>query len=354
MQNQKSKGRKNKSGLSPGTLMYVGDERQHRPSISIIDFNESMVEELTEIRPADCSRIKSKDTISWLNITGVHDISLIRQIGKIFSIHSLALEDIVTTTQRPKVESYPDHLLIFMRMAYLSSEGRINYEQISLLLANSYVICFQELPGDVFDTLRSRLRSGNERLRKHGADYLAYCIMDAIVDRYFTILEHVGDKLEEYDEKALISYEDFSLEEIHILKKEVYSLRKAVLPLRELLSSLRSLESEKIRQETYVYFRDLVDHVLQVNDQIDSSREWLNSITDLYMSQLSNRINQIMKVITVLASIFIPLTFITSLYGMNFEYMPELSFRYSYFILLGVMTVISAVVIIYFKKIKWL
>ena len=293
--------------------------------------------------------------MTWININGVHDPEIIERIGKQFKIHLLVLEDILNTGQRPKYDDFDDYIFVVLKMLYYDAENsEIAVEQVSLIIGENYVISFQEKEGDVFNPIRDRIRSAKGRIRKMKADYLAYALLDAVVDNYFLILEKIGDKVEHMEEELVENPTPHILQTVHNLKRETLYLRKFIWPLREVISNLERGESSLINDSTRIYLRDVYDHTIQVIDTVETLRDMISGILDIYLSSLSNRMNEVMKTLTIFAAIFIPLTFIAGLYGMNFEYMPELKIRWAYPALLGVMFVIGISFVIYFKKKKWL
>lgn len=309
----------------------------------------------------ECFPFKDKPTVSWINIDGIHDTDLIEKVGKQFGLHPLLLEDIVNTGQRPKMEDFDEHLFIVLKMFYYHEKrDEVISEQISLILGKTYVISFQEEAGDVFDPIRDRIRKCKGRIRKMGADYLAYALLDAVVDNYFGVLERFGEKIERIEENLVVDPNPEKLHAIHSLKREMVLLRKSVWPLRELVSGLERSESPLITESTGIYLRDVYDHTIQVIDTIETFRDMLSGMVDLYMSSISNKMNQVMQVLTIIATIFIPLTFIAGVYGMNFDpatspfNLPELGWYWGYPMVWVVMIVVAILMIIYFKKKNWL
>ncbi len=347
---------KKKLGVAPGTLVHVGEPSQERITINLIDYDsEQFHEELLAIDDVQrCCQLKASPSISWININGVHEIGHIEALGNCFNLHPLVLEDILNTDHRPKVEDYEDYLFLVLKMLFYDREGGIHTEQVSLVLGPNYVLSFQEKTGDVFDGVRDRLRIAKGRIRKQGADYLAYALMDAIVDGYFSILEQIGDEIEEMEQELVTDPSPQTLNRIHNFKREMILLRKAVWPLRELISALQRGESRLIAETTAIYLRDVYDHTIQVVDTVETFRDLIAGMLDLYLSSISNRMNEVMKVLTIIATIFIPLTFFAGIYGMNFEYMPELKWRWGYFGLWGVMLAISAGMLIFFRRKRWI
>ena len=344
-----------KAGLAPGTLVYVGKKRTSKIKISVIDYNKDKVEEKVVKKVEDVFPYKDKPNITWINVDGIHDIEIIKKIGKNFNLHPLIMEDIVSTRQRPKIEDFGDYLFVVLKMMYYDEKKhKINFEQVSLIVGQNYVISFQELEGDIFDPIRERIKDPKRKIRERGADYLAYALMDSIVDNYFSIIERIGEKIEGIEGKLVKNPSVESLQIINNLKREIIFVRKSIWPLRELLNSLSKSESKLIKKETGVYFRDVYDHTIQVIDTVETSRDMLSGMLDIYLSSISNRMNEVMKVLTIFASIFIPLTFVAGIYGMNFDFMPELKWKYGYFMMLGIMLSIGFGLFFYFRKKKWI
>jgi magnesium transporter len=310
-----------------------------------------------EIQPAEvCVPPKDKNMITWVNIDGIHNLQIIETVGKCFQLHPLTLEDIVNTGQYPKVEDYGNYLFIVLKMLYYNSEiNEIEVEQVSLCLGSHFVLSFQEETGkDVFSSVRERIRTGKGRMRKMGADYLTYSLIDAIVDSYFLILEDLGEKLEILEDRVVQEPVQKTLQEIHQFKRELIFLRKSVWPLREVISFLERGDSAIIQESMHVYFRDIYDHTVRVIETIETFRDILSGILDIYLSSTSNRLNAIMKVLTIIATIFMPLTFLAGVYGMNFKYMPELEWHWGYPLILLVMVSIALLMLAFFRKKKWL
>jgi magnesium transporter len=344
-----------KAGLSPGSLVHIGDKKIETIKITLMNYDpENLVE--TQL-PAVEASFPYRDTppVSWINVDGLHEIEVIEKIGAHFGIHPLVLEDIVNTGQRTKAEEFENYIYIVLKMLiYDETVDHITAEQVSLILGPHFLFSFQEKEGDVFEFVRERIRKSRGRIRKSGCDYLAYALMDAVVDHYFVILEKLGDKIEFLEEQMLEKTASWMLEDIHHLKREMIFLRKQVWPLREVLNSLIKDPSELIGETTRVFLRDVYDHSIQVIDTIESFRDVLSGLSDLYLSTVSNRMNEVMKVLTVIATIFIPLTFIAGIYGMNFEFMPELKWHWAYPVLWLVLIFIAYAMISLFRKKKWL
>ena len=351
-----AKKRTKKAGLPSETLVYTGEKKDEKISIHIIDYDEQhfLETELTTIEA--CIPYKDKPTVTWINVDGVHNVPMLEKIGNCFGLHRLVMEDIMNTDQRPKMEDFGDYFYIVFKMLSSGRNGDVVIEQISLILGSNFVLSFQEggVEGDVFNLIRERLRSGKGRIRKMGADYLAYSLLDAVVDNYFVILEKFGDKIELLETELVENPTQKTVQRLYQLKRELIFLHNAVWPLREVVNGLGKHESPLIRQTTVPYLRDVYDHVIHIIDSVDIYREMLTSMLDMYLSSVSNRLNEVMKVLTVIATIFMPLTFIAGVYGMNFKYMPELAWRYGYPLVLFVMLGIGVAMLFYFKRKKWL
>jgi magnesium transporter len=347
--------RAKKAGLPPGTLIYTGEKKVDAVRITVIDYDEQHCDEKQVRTVEECIPFKVTPTVTWVNIDGLHDVDVVEKLGRAFEFHPLILEDILNTGQRPKFEDYEKDVFIVLKMlGYNGEQQTVETEQVSLILGRNFVISFQERVGDVFDSVRERLRNAKGRIRKQGADYLAYALLDAIVDSYFLILEKVGDKIELLEDELVSDPEEQTLQAIYRLKREMISLRRSIWPMRELIGGIQRSESELIAESTDVYLRDIYDHTIQIIDTIESFRDVVAGMLDTYLSSISNRMNAVMKVLTIIATLFIPLTFIVGVYGMNFEYMPELRWRYGYPTVWAVMLAITIVMLVYFRRKKWL
>ncbi len=352
---EKIKKRSGKAGLPPGTLIHTGAKKTEEPKITIIDYDEEHFQEKQAKSIEECVVFKDQPTVTWINIDGLHQIELMEKLGECYGLHPLVLEDILNINQRPKVEDYENYLYIVVRMLSAQDKTRqIESEQVSLILGQNFVLSFQEDVGDVFDPIRERIRNGKGRIRKMGADYLAYGLLDAIVDNYFIIFEKLGERIETLEEQLVTSPAVQTLREIHALRREMIFLRKAVSPLREVIGRLERGESPLVKESTTIYLRDVYDHTIRVMDTLDTFRDMLSGMLDIYLSSVSNRLNSVMKVLTIIATVFMPLTFLAGVYGMNFKYMPELEWRWGYPFIWLVMIVIGVSMLIYFKRKKWL
>jgi len=348
------KSRTQKAGLPPGTLVHLGERREDSSRINIFKYSEENLEE-KEIKIGEIpEKLPGEGEVLWVNIDGLHEVEIIERIGEIFSLHPLVLEDILSTDQRPKVEDYGEFLFLVLPMFYFSTdEDTIIAEQVSLILGNNFIISFQEQQGDVFSELRRRLRTKKGLLRRRGADYLFYGLLDSIVDAYFLILEKVGEDIEAIDDLLLEKTDSGLLREIHRVKREMIFLRRSVWPLREAIAKLERRETTLISESTLIYLRDVYDHVIQIIEAVETSRDLISGIMDIYLSTVSNRMNEVMKVLTIIATIFIPLTFVAGIYGMNFVFMPELEWSWGYPLVLLVMGLIALGMILFFRRKRW-
>jgi magnesium transporter len=342
-------------GLPPGALIHIGDKKTEKVKISVIDYSLDKVEEREVKNVEECFSFKEKPTVTWINVDGLHEIEVFEKLGECFEIHPLVLEDILNTDQRPKMEDLEKHIFLILKMLHIDDKTHEIYsEQVSLILGNNFVISFQESIGDVFDSVRERIRKGKGRIQKMGTDYLVYCLIDAIVDNYFLILEKIGDKVESLEEDLVNNPKTEILQMIYNLKREMIYLRKSVWPLREVINALLREESKLIKKETHIYLRDLYDHTIQTIDTIETFRDMISGMLDIYMSSVSNKMNEVMKVLTIFAAIFIPLTFIVGVYGMNFQYMPELSIPWAYPTVWIIIISVGVTLLGYFRYKKWI
>jgi magnesium transporter len=344
-----------KPGLPPGTLIHVGEKKIEKIRIRVIDYDEEHMEERDLDTIDECIPYKDKPTVTWINIDGLHEVDVIEKIGINFGLHPLVLEAIVHTEQRPKMEDFEDYIFIITKMlSYDENENQLQAEQFSLVLSHNYILTFQERVGDVFEPVRERLRKGKGRIRKRPPDYLAYALIDAVVDHYFLVLEKISEKVESLEEELIAEPTPGTLQTIHHLKRELIFLRKSVWPLRELIGALERGESGLIEHATTVFLRDVYEHTIQVIDTVETLRDMVSGMLDVYLSSVSNKMNEVMKVLTIIATIFIPITFIAGVYGMNFEIMPELKWPWAYPLVWLVMIAVGVTMLFYFKKKKWL
>jgi magnesium transporter len=341
------------SGLPPGTLVHVGEMRTQQVEIAILDYGEGEYTEKSGASVEDCAAFLDSESVTWINVVGLHDIGILKSIGESFQIHPLVMEDILNTEQRPKIQDMGDCVLVLLKM-YRPCEGSYESEQVGLILKNQCVLTFQEQKGDVFDPIRERVRANKGIVRKSKADYLLYALIDSVVDGYFPYLERMSELLEETEARILESPDIVSLRDLHTKKQELIAIRKIVWPVREITSYLEHGDSPLIDPATYIYLRDVYEHVIQIADTTESLRDVVSGLLEIYLSTSSFKTNEVMKVLTIIATIFIPLTFVVGIYGMNFAHMPELGMKEAYPIVLGGMAVIAGGMIIYFKRKKWL
>ncbi|MDP3111505.1 MAG: magnesium/cobalt transporter CorA [Thermodesulfovibrionales bacterium] len=350
------KKRSRKAGLPPGSLIHIGDKKKEEVKITVIDYDEGSFQEKVIAEIQECFTFKDKPTVTWINVDGIHKVEIPEKLGECYGFHPLIIEDILNSDQRPKIEDFGDYIYIVLKMLNLDSRtNSIISEQVSLILGPNFVISFQEgHEGDVFNPVRERLRAGKGKIRKMGADYLAYSLIDSIVDNYFIILEKLGEKIESLEERLVTNPTGNVLREIHNLKREMLFLRKSVWPLREVISTMAKGESSLIHPSTGIYLRDIYDHTIHVVDTIETFRDMVSGMLDIYLSSMSNRMNAVMKVLTIIATIFMPLTFLAGVYGMNFKHMPELEWKFGYPLIVLVMLIVVLIMLYFFRKKKWI
>lgn len=344
-----------KLGTRPGSVIYTGEKESQNLFIEAFDFTLESLEEKQFKNVEDVFKYKLSKSVTWININGLNHVEAIEKLGNHYNLHPLTLEDIVNISQRPKIEEYDDYLFVVLKMLYYDTDENIVSEQVSFILGENYVLTFQESDIDVFDGLRERIRHGKGRIRGLGSDYLLYALIDAVTDHYFIIIETMGNKIEDLEDNL---FNGFTKDEISVqiqnLKREVLRIRRNIFPLREIINKIEKTESTLIKDKTLHFFRDIYDNVIQISENIDIYREMIWGLMDMYMTTISNKMNEVMKVLTIMATIFIPLTFIAGIYGMNFDNIPELHYEYSYYILWGVMIILFLGMIYYFKRKKWL
>ncbi len=346
--------RTKKAGLSPGTLIHVGETRSAPVTVDVVTYDASEVVELKNIQP-DRLPSPAEKAITWVRIDGIENVEVIEAIGQKYNLHPLLLEDILNSEQRPKIEDFGDYLFIVMKMiSWNQSKGQHSSDQVAIILAESLVISIHENENAFFNPIRERILNGKGRIRSMGSDYLAYALMDAIVDNYFTVFDKLGESIEQLEEHLVTNPHTSALQTINYLKREVIFLRRSIWPLREIVTVMERRESPLIRQGTIVYLRDLYDHTIQIIDSIEMIRDILTGMLDIYISSIGNKTNQVIKVLTIIATIFIPLTFLVGVYGMNFEYMPELAWRWGYPLIWTLVIGIGGGMLYYFRRRKWL
>ncbi len=346
------KKKKHNVGAPPGELYYSGKVQEGRVKLTLIQYSENEFLEQDFYDLSELVKAKKEGLLKWINIDGIHKLELIEHLGKQYNIHPLTLEDIVHVESRPKFEDYGHYVVAIMKMLYY--ENHVHSEHLSIVLFEDTVISFQEPHGgDAFDIIRNRLRQAKGRIRKMHADYLFYALIDAVVDCYFSVIEKVSEKVEQLDEEIIYDKHRLANLKIHDLKREVVFLRKQLGPAREMVNNIVRNETDLIKESNDAYLRDLQDHIIRALDSIESFRETLAGIMDVYLSNNSFKMNEAMKALTVISSIFIPVTFIVGVYGMNFKYMPELQSPYAYWILWGIMLTIMIGMGVYFKRKRW-
>ena len=354
-----------KGGLPPGSLIHIGEDHRTESRISLVSYGPKGIESRMLESIADLGDTQGADTVTWINIAGLADIEAVEAVGAQFGIHRLVLEDILNTHQRPKCEHHENFIYLVLKGLVVPKPGTevadhqglksgIQYQQISILLLDKFVITFEETSGQTFDPIKQRLQTSRGRLRAMGSDYLAYELLDTIVDQYFEYEEYMAEQIEAVEEELLLNPTRETLIRIQRLKRELIKIRRVVSPLRELLNGLLRSDSNLIHSGTQIYLRDVFDHCLRITETLDSYRDMTTGLLDIYISSISNRMNEIMKVLTVFASIFIPLTFITGIYGMNFDNMPELQWPWAYPTLWILFVSIPGGLLVYFKRKQWL
>lgn len=344
-----------KRGLPPGSLVYIGNERTEQVEIDLFHYNPEACHEMLLTDFSECASYITDPDPTWVNISGIHDAAVMEAVGSAFGLHNLVLEDIMNTDHRPKTEEFDEHIFFTLKMLmYDETTDTVDREQVSFILTRSALISFQEHKGDVFEPIRERIRQGKGRVREKKTDYLVYLLIDIVIDNYFSIIEQVGNRVDELEEIALTDPPADFLSTLQNLKKQLIILRKSVFPLRESIGFIEKGESKFIKKDTLKYFRDVYDHTISVIDAIETSRETLSAVKDIYLSTMSNKMNHTMKVLTVMASIFIPLTFIAGIYGMNFDHMPELHYEYGYEMVWVAMILVTLGMVVYFRRKGWI
>lgn len=338
----------------PGSLMYFGN-KDKTIDIDIISYNKTFLHKQEVTSMTEALSFISEKNCTWLNINGLNNIEEIRKAGEFTHLHSLLLEDVLDTEHRPKVEILDDNMLIIIKMIYFGKDGHFISEHLALILGKGYVISFQETEGeDVFEHLRRRLEVENSSIRKNKSDYLLFALLDAVIDNYFVVLDKISSKIEEIEDEIITNPREGMISEIQNLKKSAIYLQKSITPVREVINKIEKTEHRLITSETKHYFRDLHDHITHISENLATYRDILWGLTDTYMGAMSNKMNNIMRLLTLISTIFIPLTFIVGVYGMNFEFMPELHYKWAYPAVWIVMTIITLGMILYFRKKKWL
>lgn len=348
------KKRSKKAGLDPGALIHIGKAYVEKSKITLFRYDEASVVEKVVNSVAELSREKDQQGILWINVDGLQDVQLLGEIGALFGLHPLIVEDILNTDQRSKMEDFSDYIYVVLKNFYNHVDEDVHAEQVSVILGRNYVLSFMEKKSEVFDTIRDKLRANKGKMRKAGADYLAHHIIDNIVDQYFMMLEDIEEKIESLEDDLIKQTTPAKLQAIHNLKRKLIFMRKSLWPLRETISSLQRSDSPLIDEPNAIYFKDIFDHIIAIIDTVDTFRDMLSGMLDIYLSSASMRLNEVMKVLTVIATIFMPLTFLAGVYGMNFKHMPELEWTWGYFGLWGIMLTIAILMLMFFRRKKWL
>lgn len=353
---KKRQKQKSKLGLAPGSLVFTGLQKMAEVDISVLTYSES---EYSEIKPNSISEVisivKSFKGVTWINIDGLHEIKSIEELCTFLGVHKLSMEDILSVGQRPKLEEYSDYLQAVIKLLSIDpDEDSIEYEQLTFILKENTLITFQEKTGDVFNGVRSRIKEAKGNIRKRGADYLLYALLDSVVDHYFSILDIFSEKLEDLETELLDNPDKNTLNKLHLLRRETLLLRRTINPMSEMVGRFEKLEEPLVNSDIKVFIRDLYDHTSKVIENIEVLRDMTSGLLDLYMNTTSNRMNEIMKVLTIMSAIFIPVTFIAGLYGMNFVNMPELAYKNGYFLVLGIMLIVLIGMLIFLKRKKWI
>jgi magnesium transporter len=344
-----------KAGLAPGTIIHVGEVKTGKPRITLISYDKDTFEERIVESIEDCLLCKDPKTVSWINVDGVHQVDIVERIGTHFGLHPLVMEDIAHTDQRPKMEDFESYIYLVLKMLQFEEDiAGVKAEQVSIILGPGFVLSFQETEGDTFDAVRERLRNSKGRIRSSGSSYLAYALMDSIVDNYFVVLEKIGGFLEVLEENVIEDPTPAILQDVHGIKKEIIYLRRSVWPLREVIGKLERSESPLIEEVTLVFLKDIYDHTIRIIETAETYRDITSGIMDVYLSSVSNKMNEVMKTLTIIATIFIPLTFIAGVYGMNFRNMPELAWEWGYPAAWIIMALVSAFMLMYFRRKRWL
>jgi magnesium transporter len=343
-----------KVAQSPGTLHHVGVKKAEEVKISMIRYNPDTIDEKVLSPPYEFKPLRDFQGVSWLTMCGLHDVPALEAVGNHLELHPLVLEDILNTMHRPKLEEFDDYIFLVLKLLQFNREEmEVEVEQVSVVLAPGCTASFHEREGGVMETIFERLLKGRGRIRKMGPDYLFYALMDAVVDHYFLVLERLGEEIEKLEDQLLENPGRDIQQDLHFMKQELTVLRRMVFPLRDIVRELLKMESPLLNESSEAFFRDLYDHVIHIIETADIYRESLNGLRELYLSQVSSRMNEIMKVLTIIATIFIPLTFIAGVYGMNFDVMPETKWEYGYFAVWGVMIAVFVAMVLYFKRKKW-
>ncbi len=346
---------KSEIGLSPSELIFRGNKKIDQVQLRIIDFDQSTIEEKSIHSVKEILPYTKTNTVTWLNVDGLHDLELLKEIGEEFDLNKLILADVLETNARPKIHEYENCIFISIKMLqFANDDNKIKVENLSLIFNDNVLISFQELRGDVFEPVRDRIRNYKRTLRSSRTDYLAYALIDTVIDNYLYVLSTLGEKIESYEDLLLEEPDKKILEGINLYKKELNYISKGIKPAKDMILALSKLESDFIHEKNEIHFKELIHNINQASDTVDSYRELLSDQLNIYHMMISSKLNDIMKFLTIFSVIFIPLTFIAGIYGTNFDILPELHFEYGYYIMLGCMTVVAITMLFYFRRKKWL
>jgi magnesium transporter len=344
-----------KVGLPPGTVVHTGIDRTEKVTISIMEFAGDQMREYNADSIDDCSPPIDAKITKWVHVNGVHDVDLVKEVCELYKLHPIVIEDIPSVSQRPRIETMPSSVYIVLReYAFQQKNDKLHSEQVSIILGKNFVLSFQESSDDIFDSIRTRARRTGARIRSSGSDYLCYSLLDFLVDKYFVVLERIGDMIEDLEDDLIERATSDMLNRIYRIKRDLLSFRRHIWPLREVVLKLQRDMPSLVEEETLVFLRDLYDHVIRVTDLVETYRESITGMLDIYLSSVSNKMNEVMKVLTVVSTIFIPLTLMASVYGMNFIWMPELNFIYGYPIFLIAMFALTTILVLYFRRRNWI
>lgn len=343
------------AGLAPGTVIYVGEKNTRNLCIDVLSYDKSSYEYKTNISIVELLSLNATQKFTWISVNGLNHTEAIEKIGKNFKLHPLILEDIANTHQRPKIDEFEDYMYVVLKILSYDDDYNLCFEHVSFVLGKDYIITFSEADNDVFEGVRKRIQSNKGLVRESAPDYLLYLLMDAVVDDYFELIEDLGEQIGTLEESLFVNKQEFdTAQDIHHLKREIIKIRRMVFPVREMVKRIERTDHKLFTDKTQFYLRDLLDHTIQVSENIEIYRETISGLMDMYMSNISNKMNEVMKVLTIIATIFIPLTFIAGVYGMNFENMPGLKSKYAYHTLIGVMVLIFVGLLYFFRRKKWL
>lgn len=342
--------------MPPGSVIFTGNKKVEKIFVHYLQYDQNtLIEKVLDNHAETVFHTSEENKVDWYDMRGIHDSELIQLLGSVFDIHALILEDIADVHQRPKFEEYEDGVFVSIRaLDFDKSNHKVNTEQVTMYFKKGFLVSFQETESDLFDFVRKRIQSGKGKIRQRGSDYLAYAIIDLIVDNYFVVMEDIEEVIESLEDSLINNPDENMKGAIHDLKKELLVLRKSISPLREAVGRFSKSDSPFIDDSINIFIRDLYDHTIQIMDMVDTYRDMLNGLQDLFLSEVSFRMNKVMQLLTLISTIFIPLSFLAGIYGMNFEFIPELQFKYGYFVLIGVMACLAFGLLIYFKRNKWI